>query len=531
MSQRFFSIGEGFLRSSERFPDRPAIEVAGTTLGYGELRKRAASLAATLERHTPDGGPPLTAVFAQRSPTAFAGVLAALLRGHGYVPLNRTFPPARTRTMLERSGCRSLIVDRESSEQLAEVLDGLAGPLLVLLPEHDDARSLRERWPQHVFVCAGEFEPAEAFRPGTPAPDSIAYLLFTSGSTGTPKGVMVAQRNVRHFVDVMVERYGITEQDRFSQTFDMTFDLSAFDMFVAWERGACLCRPSQKTLLNPGRFIQESKLTVWFSVPSVGVFMKRLGMLKSGMYPTLRWSLFCGEALPAEIASTWAQAAPNSIIENLYGPTELTIACTLYRWDATKSPTECHLGLVPIGWPYPGMEAIVANDSLQEVAPGQEGELLMAGRQRSLGYWQDAVKTAAAFVHVPGRTEIFYRTGDRVIRPVGDNPMVYLGRLDHQVKIQGYRVELGEVEAHLRQEANVEAAVALGWPVTPSGAAGIVAFVGDTALSVEELRERLRTKLPGYAVPREIRVLPQLPLNPNGKVDRNALYKLLEDSE
>jgi amino acid adenylation domain-containing protein len=504
--------------------------VTGTTLRYRELRNQAASLGATLERYTPDGGPPLTAVFAHQSSTAFAGVLATLLRGHGYVPLNRTFPPVRTRAMLERSGCRALIVDRESSEQLAEVLGGLAGPLLILLPEHDDVRSFRERWPQHVLVCAGELEPAEAFQPETPDQDSIAYLLFTSGSTGTPKGVMVAQRNVRHFVDVMVERYGITEQDRFSQTFDLTFDLSAFDMFVAWERGACLCRPSHKTLLNPGRFIQESKLTMWFSVPSVGAFMKRLGMLKPDMYPTLRWSLFCGEPLLVEIASAWAQAAPNSILENLYGPTELTIACTLYRWDAKNSPAECNLGVVPIGWPYPGMEAMVVNDSLQEVAHGQEGELLVAGPQRSLGYWQDAVKTDAAFVHVPDRPEIFYRTGDRVRRPVGANPLVYLGRLDHQVKIQGYRVELGEVEAHLRQEANVEAAVALGWPVTPSGAAGIVAFVGNTTLSQEELRARLRTKLPGYAVPREIRVLPQLPLNANGKVDRNALLKLLEGS-
>ena len=116
-SHRFLSIVEGFFRSSERFPDRPAVEVAGATLAYGELRKQAASLGATLERHTPDGGPPLTAVFAHRSPTAFAGVLAALWRGYGYVPLNRTFPPTRTRTMLERSGCRSLVVDRESSER------------------------------------------------------------------------------------------------------------------------------------------------------------------------------------------------------------------------------------------------------------------------------------------------------------------------------------------------------------------------------------------------------------------------------
>src|SRR5437879_10987335 len=157
---------------------------------------------------------------------------------------------------------------------------------------------------------------------------------------------MVALQNVAHFVSSMTDRYGISEHDRFSQTFDMTFDLSAFDMFVAWERGACVCCPSEKTLLNPTKFIQEAKLTVWFSVPSVGVFMKRLGALKAGWFPTLFWSLFCGEPLPAEIAETWSSAAPDSAVEHLYGPTELTIACCLYRSQEVKSHPECPQSVV-----------------------------------------------------------------------------------------------------------------------------------------------------------------------------------------
>jgi len=505
-----------------------AVEVSGAALTYRTLQHKAASLAATLQRKAPPGAPPLTAVFAYRSPAAFAGVLAALLRGHGYVPLNRTFPPDRTRTMLLRSECRAMIVDSESEEQLEPVLNGIDVGLLLILPEKDDTRSLAERWPKHRFLGSHDLEPPEAWSPEPASPDAIAYLLFTSGSTGIPKGVMVAQRNVLHFVDVMIGRYGITEQDRFSQTFDMTFDLSAFDMFVAWECGACVCCPSQKTLINPGRFIRDSRLTVWFSVPSVGVFMKRLGMLKPDSYPTLRWSLFCGEPLPAEIAEAWAQAAPQSILENLYGPTELTIACTLYRWDGEKSVRECEFGLVPIGTPYPGMEAIIVDEALTEVPPGGEGELLMTGPQLSLGYWRDAEKTAAAFVVPPGKSKVYYRTGDRVRKPVGEGPLVYLGRRDHQVKVQGHRIELGEVEAHLRQEAKVEAAVALGWPITPSGAGAIVAFLGATHVDTEEVKNRLRARLPGYAVPREIHLLPELPLNPNGKVDRKALLKILE---
>ncbi len=522
------SVPSGFLRSSELFPDRPAVEVAGSILTYRELRTRAASLAATLQRRTPPDGPPLTAVFAHRSPVAFIGVLGTLLRGHGYVPLNRTFPPERTRLMLERSGCRAVIVDSQSEEQLSKVLEGIHEGLTLILPERSETQALAQRWPKHRFLGANELEPPETWRMEPASPDSIAYLLFTSGSTGIPKAVMVAHRNVIHFVDVMVRRYAITAQDRFSQTFDMTFDLSAFDLFVAWERGACVCCLSQKTLINPGRFIQDSRLTIWFSVPSVGMFMKRLGVLKPNMYPTLRWSLFCGEPLPAEVAEAWVEAAPQSVLENLYGPTELTIACTLYRWDREKSPRECEFGLVPIGEPYPGMEAIVVDEAMSEVPPGEEGELLMTGPQLSLGYWQEAERTAAAFVVPPGKNKVHYRTGDRVRKPMADSPLVYLGRRDHQVKIQGHRVELGEVEAHLRKEANVEAAVALVWPTTPSGAGGIVAFLGDITVDAQTLREKLKAKLPGYAVPRQIHLLPELPLNPNGKIDRRALLKILE---
>ena len=496
-------------------------------LSYRELRERAASLAATLTRRTPPGTSPLTAVFGYRSSTAFAGILAALFRGHGYVPLNRTFPAARTRITLERADCRAVIVDTESAEQLDEVLEGIRERLLLLLPDQSDVGGLARRWPQHIVLGADDLEPPDAWKGVSVSPESTAYLLFTSGSTGIPKGVMVSHCNVMHFVDTMVHRYGVMKEDRFSQTFDLTFDLSAFDMFVAWERGACVCCPSRKTLLNPSKFIRDAGLTVWFAVPSIAVLMKRLGTLRPNQYPGLRWSLFCGEPLPVEVAEAWAAAAPNSNVENLYGPTELTIACTVYKWNRQRSTRECVFGIVPIGDPLPGMEALVVDDELNEVPPGSEGELLMTGPQLTLGYWRDPERTASAFVVPPGKEGTYYRTGDRVRTPPSDGPMAFLGRRDHQIKIQGYRVELEEVETYLRQEAGAGLAVALGWPLTPSGAAGIVAFVVDARLDADQIRTRLKAKLPAYAVPREIRFLPQLPLNSNGKVDRKALLEVL----
>lgn len=525
------TLGSGFLESADTWGDRPALEVAGSVLTYTMLREQAESLAATLDRHQTGAGPPLTAVFAYRSVPAFAGVLAALLRGHGYVPLNRMFPPDRTRAMLERSGCRALVVDRESEKQLGAVLEGLPGGLLILLPECGEVAEWSAQWPQHRFLGAGDLVAPGAWRPKEVSPDAIAYLLFTSGSTGVPKGVMVAHRNVRAYVDFTAERYAITPEDRFSQTFDMTFDLSVADLFVAWDRGACVCCPSEKILINPGRFINDSRLTIWFSVPSMAVFMKRLGALKPGTYPHLRLSLFCGEALPVEVARAWAEAAPESIVENVYGPTELTIACTYYRWDPLRSPGESLQGLVPIGEPFPGMVAMVADEALQEVLPGADGELLMTGPQLTLGYWQDPDRTAAAFVRPPGRREVYYRTGDLVRRPAGQGPLLYLGRTDHQIKILGHRVELGEVEAVVREESGVDSVIAVGWPLNPGGAGGVEIFLQTGQPVPPDLKERVARRLPVYMAPRRYHPLAEFPLNANGKYDRKALLSILENTK
>jgi amino acid adenylation domain-containing protein len=523
-------LWSGFLRSCEQFPTRGAIDVAGREVTYEQLAYRAKRLAATLQTSAVPGAVPLAAVFAYRSKTAYAAVLGVLMAGNGYVPLNRTFPIDRTRLMLERSMCRSVIVDAGSESQLEGLLSGIAIPLVIICPDRADVTELAVKFPPHRIIGANELADAEQWCPLDVGVDSIAYLLFTSGSTGQPKGVMVSHANVLHYLDCVTKRYGFTSSDRVSQTFDLTFDLSAHDMFVAWETGACLCCPTQKQSIKPGAFITDARLTVWFSVPSTAVFMRRFGVLKPGMYPGLRLSLFCGEALSVEIVRHWALAAPNSAIENIYGPTELTIACTAYRWDNTKSPDECEQGIVPIGEPFDGMRALIVNEQLREVEDGRDGELLMTGPQLSLGYWQDGEKTRQAFVPVAGKTGTYYRTGDRVRRPAVNEPLVYLGRLDNQIKVLGHRVELGEVEAAVRQVSGLEGVVALGWPRTESGADGIELFLETDSFDTMALMSQLKGKLPVYMLPRNVLVLHRFPLNANGKYDRKALQLILENT-
>ncbi len=523
-------LWRGFLRSCERFPTRGAIQVGAREVTYQQLAHRAKRLAATLQASVLPGAVPLTAAFAYRSETAYAAVLGVLMAGHGYVPLNRTFPIDRTRLMLERSMCRSMVVDAGSESQLERLLCSIAIPLVIICPDCADVTELAAKFLAHRFIGANELADAEQWYPADVAVDSIAYLLFTSGSTGQPKGVMASHANVLHYVDYVTKRYGFTSNDRLSQTFDLTFDLSAHDMFVAWETGACLCCPTQKQSIKPGAFVNDARLTVWFSVPSTAVFMRRLGVLKPGMYPGLRLSLFCGEALPVEIVRHWALAAPNSVIENIYGPTELTIGCTAYRWDNTKSADECEQGIVPIGLPFDGMRALIVDEHFREVEPGRDGELLMTGPQLSLGYWQDGEKTRRAFVPVAGKNGTYYRTGDRVRRPAVNKPLVYLGRLDNQIKVLGHRVELGEVEAAVRQVSGLEGVVALGWPTTESGADGIEVFLETDSFDTRALVSQLKGKLPVYMLPRNVLVLRRFPLNTNGKYDRKALQLILENS-
>jgi amino acid adenylation domain-containing protein len=503
------SLRTGFLRQARLRPDAPAVAVRGRVLSYGELESMARRMAGVLVREC-GGRPARVGLFAYRSETAYGGTLAALFAGATFVPLNPTFPREKTAAMIRQAALDAMIVDSTCAPQLESVLAG-AAPSPVIFPEGGGAEGPELE----------ELPPLTA--------DDIAYLLFTSGSTGTPKGVPVTHGNAVHFMEAMSRRYGIRPEDRFSQTFDQTFDLSVFDLFLAWTNGAAVYGMASVDLLAAAKFINRHELTVWFSVPSVAVQMCRRNTLRAGGLPTLRWSLFCGEPLMQSTAEAWQAAAPNSTVENLYGPTELTISCFAHRWDGATSPEVCRHGIVPIGRPNEGLAAVIVNERLEPVAEGETGELCVSGPQTTPGYWQAPQMTAERYVNLAisqFETRRFYRTGDLVSRlPEGE--YVFLGRADQQIKVLGHRVELEEIEAVLRSCPGVEQAVAFGWPVSAVSADSIVAFVSGAAEDTAAVMARAKAALPAYAVPREIFAVAGMPLNANGKVDRRALKERL----
>jgi amino acid adenylation domain-containing protein len=519
------SLISGFLRSLRANPASPALELGDDVLSYEQVWNYAGKITACLNANL-DPAEGVVAVLASRSLAAYGGILGILGSGRGYCPLNPKFPLERTLVMLNASGCETLVVGQECAAALESLLPHLEKPLTVIVPDAGWQPN-GESSVAHRVVLAPELtkiaDPSEPTMRG----DATAYLLFTSGSTGVPKGVAVSQSNAVAYMEYAAKRFGFHAGDRCSQNFDLTFDLSVHDLFTCWDAGATLCPYTEQTL-TPATLVEEKELTCWFSVPSVAMFASKVGLLQPGAFPTLRWSLFCGEALSATLAEAWQQAANNSILENLYGPTEATIAITWYRWNSATSPAECVRGLVPIGWPFDGQQVCAVNEEFEVVPTGESGELCLGGSQVTRGYLNDPEKTAKSFVRLKHTgDQIWYRTGD-LVRQDERGCLFYLGRRDFQVKISGYRVELQEIDLVLREAAKTELAVAIPWPLSEGSASGIVGVVSGSDASLDaQVINACEARLPRYMVPTRIYHFPQIPLNVNGKIDRGKITEML----
>lgn len=486
------SLADRLAAAARAHPDRVALRIGSHQWPYGRLHDDAGRLARLLTARSGDRQPRTGILASASSYTGYAGLLATIHAGTVAVPLNPGHPADHVATAAEMAQLDQLIVD------------GTAGTI---------ADTIRTRLPGVTLVPLSSAPPGGS---GTAAgrrdPSALAYIMFTSGSTGRPKGVPISHGNVLHFLRSAQDRHRITADDVLVQTFEPSFDLFMFGPLMAWSAGAELVAAPPRALRRLPAFLTAHRVTVWFSVPSTIQLARRFGALSPGSMPTLRRSLFCGEALREADAVDWQAAAPGSVVENLYGPTELTIACTVQRWPGRTGGGN---GVVPIGAPHAGLPYLLL-DPHGQVA-GDEGELCMRGPQMFAGYL-DPADDIGCFPVVGGQR--YYNTGDRV-RRLPDGQLVYLGRRDQQVKIRGYRVELLEVEHALRQLDGVaDCAVTV---VTQDGEAALhAAFVGDPAVA-DGLVPALAARLPAYMVPRRIRHTAALPRNGNGKIDRSAL--------
>jgi amino acid adenylation domain-containing protein len=489
-----------------RYPDAAALEIGHAVLSYRGLAQRASRIA-SLVRETCSEVPARIGLIDTRDVGCYAAYLAILQLGATVVPMSTTLPTARLAAVADNAGLGLVLAATPAVKSVGTVRfqpGAEAGGVTVLRAWPTGAVPVRHR-------------------------DDLAYILFTSGSTGRPKGVPISHGNVLSFLRYNITRYELGPGCRMSQMFDLSFDVSVYDMFGAWGSGATLVVPGPADALHAVGWVNTRGITHWASVPSVISAARRLGELTPGSMPSLRLSLFIGEQLTREQAESWQRAAPQASIENFYGPTELTVAVSGYRlsrniaeWPETANRT------IPIGRVYPHLETMLIGEQAE---PGV-GELCVRGPQRFGGYL-DERDNAGRFAAVrggrlvpcdgaaPPAADDWYRTGDQVHRGA-DGVLTHLGRIDQQVKVRGFRVELSEIEGILRLHPAVEDAAV----ITTAGAVGsqeLVAFYTGTQEPARMLREHLAVLVPPYMIPRRILHLASFPLTTSGKTDRLAL--------
>lgn len=488
-----------FHDSVRAHPNRLALSAGGTELTYAELDRAAASIVFP--------GKPLRAgLLGQTEAATYVAYLAALRAGVTVVPLNAKNPLSRNADIVLR-GELDLLLHTESERGDAEALHRATGVPLLLVTGNDRT-------------------PAVA-PPAEPPPDAFAYIVFTSGSTGVPKGVPIRHRHFESWLPHVLNHFAIGPEARVAQTSDLSWDLSVWNMFLAWGSGGAVVVPSGTDLLMPPRFIADHAITHWHSTPSSITVARLLGDLAPDSMPSLRWSMFCGEPLTHDHVQAWTLAAPASRVANVYGQTEVTVSSWVHEVDLAATAVNPSAA-VPIGKPHNGVEwAIVADGCAAE-----EGELLVRGPQRFDGYlapehnrgrfvrWE-----AGVLEECTGEIalEHWYRTGDRV--SVGAGGHTYLGRLDDQVKIRGHRVELGDVEAVLRSHPLVDNAVVVA-AKTEIGGYDLAGFHQGGSAGEDELKEFLADRLPAHMVPRLLLRCDSFPLSLNGKVDRQRLTEM-----
>jgi amino acid adenylation domain-containing protein len=511
---------------SSRTPDRLALVADGVELSYAQLVERARSLGAAL-REAGIGRGSRVGVLASRSRIAVEAVLGIAWSGAAWVPLGLRWPEARLAATLALVDLEAVIVDEGG---LAQLTPGVLGGLKRLLLPAGAARAPALRAAGPALLGLDALPDGRGFaEPASMSCTDLAYLIFTSGTTGVPKGVMVATASVSAYLAALGHRKALTPDDRASQFTELSFDPSLGEIFLPLRTGASLHVVPALSTMSPARFIREQRLTVWGSAPAAIAWMRDTRSLTPGSLASLRYTSFGGEPLPLASVLAWQAAAPNSVIDNLYGPTEATVDCAGQRVEPGAAPILTPgRDIVAIGHPHPGTELAVFGPDRRQLPAGEAGELAIAGSQLSRGYLDAPELTAERFPVIDGKR--WYLTGDLALQDAS-GLFHHLGRFDNQIKISGHRVELEDVEAHLRSAAACDQVAAVAWPVEHGVARAIVGFVAGSALAPARIREALRGRLPSHMVPAAIHAVAALPLGSTGKLDRRALIARLAGGE
>jgi L-proline---[L-prolyl-carrier protein] ligase len=513
------SILDGLRQNAAARPHAPAL-LGELTLTYGALHACAGRIAARLQQAGVQPGARM-AIWTRKGEDFICAIWGALEAGVAYVPLDPSQPSERAAKVLDEARPEVLVVAPDLFEHLP---GALPDSLRLILFADGNSQSALPGLPMPADWLATL--PEAQHQPFNPQPDTIATVLFTSGSTGTPKGVQLSHQNLLAFIGWAIDEFELCDTDVIANHASFHFDLSTFDLFASAQVGAAVWpipTPQQSNIAAISEGLRRHGVTTLYAVPSILTMLARANQLNYETTPSLRRILFAGEVFPITDLQVMAkQVSADCALYNLYGPTETNV-CTWYRLQAQDLEANHP---VPIGQPLPGQSALILDvETGLPVKEGEKGELVIEGSLVTPGYLNvfDAKIQAN---HDLGR----HATGDIVSRING--VLIYHGRIDRIVKIQGNRVELGEIEAALSRHPCVRHAAVIN--IQGPRGSDLVAFIAcdaDRAVPGKiELLNHLSQQLPRYMLPRHISIMPALPRTSNGKTDLRHLQRMAEDS-
>lgn len=482
-----------------RYPEAIAIEDESTQVLFRDLRKNALTIASQLIESGLQLGEPV-AVLLPKSAKAIECFLGIMYAGGFYIPLDVSNPSSRLKSILHNVEPAVVLTSKEYFKPLCDIY-------------------IEER----IVICTDISEGScDAFNFTNVIDSDPAYLINTSGSTGVPKGVVISHRSIVDYIEWAIKTYEIDQNFVIGNQAPFVFDNSVLDIYLMLATGAKLVLIPEKKFMFPTElidFLDSRSVNFIFWVPSIMANVAKVDALKGRKLKSMTHILFAGEVMPMKVYHYWKEHISEALYSNLYGPTEITVDCTYIIIDRDYTVDE----QLPIGRPCANTNILVLSDSNELVLEqGVVGELCVRGSSLSLGYYKNPEKTAEVFVQNPLNDrypELIYRTGDLVFyNPDGE--LMYAGRKDFQVKHKGYRIELGEIEAAASTNPGVGGVCVLY--DHEKAQIVLICEAGSEQTKLDLLRH-LHGALPKYMVPTRIEILSEMPLTPNGKINRVML--------